>query len=395
MWEKLKQLHSYNAWILLLLFITGFALFIPEFRGVTADYRVSIKNAHIVIGSLMILILIGYLPFTRTHWKKIGNNRVKKYNLVLTLLFILSWAISGTVLVFERSLPAVYSQTALDLHDYITWFSIPVILYHIISRASFMVDVKRKNRESNVEKDVSPKISRRNFFKYICSTLLVVIIGPYVYSWMKKLFGVGGMSYNEILETPMENKMNPSPVVSPKSNPPIGGGLKGNFRAYTVTDIPHYTERNWYLQIDGLVDSPHLYNWEEFVKLTREVQVNDFHCVTGWSVKNITYEGIPLREILKRAGIQKNAKYVKFYSGDGIYTDALSLNQASMDDVMVAVIMDGKLIPAELGGPVRLIVPQMYAYKSVKWLVRIEVTSQPHLGYWQVRGYETDAWVRK
>jgi methionine sulfoxide reductase catalytic subunit len=66
-----------------------------------------------------------------------------------------------------------------------------------------------------------------------------------------------------------------------------------------------------------------------------------------------------------------------------------------MDDVMVAMMMDGHLIPSELGGPVRLIVPKMYAYKSVKWLVRIEVTSQPYLGYWQVRGYDTDAWVRK
>jgi DMSO/TMAO reductase YedYZ molybdopterin-dependent catalytic subunit len=64
-----------------------------------------------------------------------------------------------------------------------------------------------------------------------------------------------------------------------------------------------------------------------------------------------------------------------------------------MDDVMVAALLDGKPIPEDLGGPVRLIVPRMYAYKSVKWLQRIELIDRDHIGYWQERGYEVDAWV--
>jgi DMSO/TMAO reductase YedYZ molybdopterin-dependent catalytic subunit len=60
---------------------------------------------------------------------------------------------------------------------------------------------------------------------------------------------------------------------------------------------------------------------------------------------------------------------------------------------MVAVLMDGKPIPQKLGGPVRLIVPQMYAYKSVKWLQGIELIEKEHMGYWEVRGYDNDAWV--
>jgi sulfoxide reductase catalytic subunit YedY len=77
-----------------------------------------------------------------------------------------------------------------------------------------------------------------------------------------------------------------------------------------------------------------------------------------------------------------------------VYTDTLGLEQvAGLDDVMVAVLMDGQPIPQKLGGPVRLVVPKMYAYKSVKWLQAIELINKEHIGYWELRGYDNDAWV--
>ncbi len=129
-------------------------------------------------------------------------------------------------------------------------------------------------------------------------------------------------------------------------------------------------------------------------KLKRDVQVSDFHCVTGWSVYSATWEGIPLKTLLRQAGVKKEAKYVKFYSADGVYTDTLSLDQAMLEDVMVAVLIDGELITEKNGGPVRLIVPEMYAYKSVKWLNRVEVIDYEHIGYWEKRGYSQEAWVK-
>jgi len=185
----------------------------------------------------------------------------------------------------------------------------------------------------------------------------------------------------------------PMPQPLPASMPPIGGGSSGTFRVYTVTPIPKFTNANWSFTVDGLVEREFQWNWEQFVKLKRTVQVSDFHCVTGWSVYKNTWEGIPLKEMLKEAGVKPQAKNVKFYSGDGVYTDSLTLEQANMDDVMVAVLHDGKLIPGDLGGPVRLIVPKMYAYKSVKWLTRIELIAEDHTGYWEQRGYSKDAWV--
>jgi len=129
------------------------------------------------------------------------------------------------------------------------------------------------------------------------------------------------------------------------------------------------------------------------VDLNRNVQVSDFHCVTGWSVYSVTWEGLKLKDLLKQAGVKSEAKYAKFYSQDGVYTDTLTIDQAMDDDVMVAMLIDGELIENRNGGPVRLIVPRMYAYKSVKWLNRIELIDHEHTGYWEKRGYDKDAWV--
>ncbi|RIE01970.1 molybdopterin-dependent oxidoreductase [Cohnella faecalis] len=189
------------------------------------------------------------------------------------------------------------------------------------------------------------------------------------------------------------NRMLPEPEPLPDSVRVIGGGAEGRFRVYTVTRLPSFDSQTWTFTLDGLVDRPAVWSWERFLAIARKVQVSDFHCVTGWSVYRNTWEGIPLSELLKLAGVNPKAKYVKFYSGDGEYTDALSLEQANMDDVMVAILHDGKPIHRDYGGPARLIVPKMYAYKSVKWLNRIELVDKPHTGYWEERGYDNDAWV--
>jgi DMSO/TMAO reductase YedYZ molybdopterin-dependent catalytic subunit len=184
------------------------------------------------------------------------------------------------------------------------------------------------------------------------------------------------------------------PDPNAKSAPPIGGGRKGEFRYYTVTEVPKLNNQNWSLAVDGLVDRKKTYNWGQFVQVQRDVQVSDFHCVTGWSVYNCTWEGIPLKKLLSEAGVKKGAKYVKFYSADGVYTDTLTIKQAMMNDVMVAMLIDGQLIDQQNGGPVRLIIPKMYAYKSVKWLNRIELIADEHTGYWEERGYSKNAWVK-
>ena len=190
------------------------------------------------------------------------------------------------------------------------------------------------------------------------------------------------------------NRMLPAPTPLPDSANVVGGGAKGYFRMYTVTPLPSFDSDTWSFRLFGLVDRPSTWNWEQFLALARTVQVSDFHCVTGWSVYGNTWEGVPLAALLEAAGVKPSAKYAKFYSGDGTYTDALTLDQARMDDVLIALLHDGKPIHRDYGGPVRLIVPKMYAYKSVKWLSAIELIDSEHIGYWEQRGYDANAWVK-
>jgi DMSO/TMAO reductase YedYZ molybdopterin-dependent catalytic subunit len=119
----------------------------------------------------------------------------------------------------------------------------------------------------------------------------------------------------------------------------------------------------------------------------------DFQCVTGWRVPDVPWVGVTVADLLDEAGVQEGATHLRIHSFDGVYTESLSLDQARRDDVLVAHTMMGGPVTREHGGPVRLLVAPMYGYKSLKWLGRIEVVDREVPGYWEVRGYEVDAWV--
>lgn len=178
----------------------------------------------------------------------------------------------------------------------------------------------------------------------------------------------------------------------PSSATPAGGGRDGRFRLYTVTDdIPAFKPDQWRFEVTGLVDRHLTFSWRQFINLPRTVMVKDFHCVTGWTVAHVSWEGVKLSELLRRAGVRPEGRFVKFYSADGIYTDALPLDFARQDDILVPFLIDNTPIPVPMGGPARLVVPKMYGYKSVKWLTKIEVIPENHEGFWEVRGYPNDA----
>jgi len=123
--------------------------------------------------------------------------------------------------------------------------------------------------------------------------------------------------------------------------------------------------------------------------------VGDVHGIPGWSVYSVTWEGVRLSDLLDLAGVKPGAAYVKFISGDGVYTDSVALSTARLGDVLLPWAMDGSPLPTALGGPVRLVVPQMYGYKSVKWVQAIELIDREHIGFWEDLGYPADAWLRK
>jgi DMSO/TMAO reductase YedYZ molybdopterin-dependent catalytic subunit len=434
--KKLVSIHAWNAWIVVVLAITGLILIGGFWRETLGIGRVWLKWLHIAVGIAMLAPVVYYLFLAGKHWKQLRNKPWQKANTIIVLALLIGWLLSGIVLWQFKLVGPRWSNAALLIHDLLTWVGLPYIIYHSITRTRWLKDSTRRtihnepsiqkpsvekagspyskeeesdtdnrpaassvlhahkdsnrNNVPNIEKP-QPVYTRRAFIRSAVGIGLAVTLGPTFVSWVGKNLKFDN-SIDNMLETD-PNRMVPLPQPLSSSSPPIGGGAEGHFRVYTVTPIPSFSNANWSFRVDGLVERAQIWNWEQFVKLARTVQVSDFHCVTGWSVYKNTWEGIPLKHLLEKAGVKSGAHSVKFYSGDGVYTDAITLEQAQMDDIMIAVMHDGKPIPADLGGPVRLVIPQMYAYKSVKWLNRIEVIDSEHIGYWEERGYDKDAWL--
>ena len=400
--KKLRSLHTWNGWLVALLALSGLILVGGFWRGFLGEGRVWVKWLHIVVGIASILPVIYYLLLASKHWRQLKDKPWQRFNVLVVLFLLLGWFVSGVLLWQFRLVGPRVSNVALIIHDLLTWAGLPYIIYHSLTRVKWLKEPNRRTVTSGEDrKDDSiqqntpqPVYTRRAFIRGAIGTGLALTIGPSFLKWLGTSIGnLGGSDTIDKLIESDRNSMLPAPQPLAASSPPLGGGAQGHFRVYTVTPIPTFTNDNWSFTVDGLVNQSFKWHWKEFVELKRSVQVSDFHCVTGWSVYKNTWEGIKLKDLLNQAGVKSNAKTVKFYSGDGVYTDTLTLEQADMDDVMVAIMHDGKPIPSDLGGPVRLIVPKMFAYKSVKWLNRIELIKGEHTGYWEERGYSNDAWV--
>jgi DMSO/TMAO reductase YedYZ molybdopterin-dependent catalytic subunit len=168
----------------------------------------------------------------------------------------------------------------------------------------------------------------------------------------------------------------------------------GGWRIYTVAaTMPKFDPATWRLEVGGLVDKPLTLTYDELRALPRTSQVRNFHCVTGWSVGNVHWTGVRLTDVFDRVAPQFSARGVRFESSEVPYVDYLSVEQASLHDVMLAYEMNGKPLPREHGAPVRLVMPEMYGYKNVKWVSRVDLVDDVYDGYWEQLGYDRDAWV--
>jgi DMSO/TMAO reductase YedYZ molybdopterin-dependent catalytic subunit len=155
-------------------------------------------------------------------------------------------------------------------------------------------------------------------------------------------------------------------------------------------DIPEFDRQTWDLRVFGLVERPLRFSWESFQDLpTIEVR-GDMHCVTRWTKLDNYWEGVPLARVLTLAGVQPEAHFVLFHS-DGGYTANLPFAAALDDDVLLATKHDGQPLTPEHGFPLRVVVPQRYAWKSAKWLRAIELLPEDRLGFWEQYGYSSSA----
>jgi DMSO/TMAO reductase YedYZ molybdopterin-dependent catalytic subunit len=148
------------------------------------------------------------------------------------------------------------------------------------------------------------------------------------------------------------------------------------------------------LTIDGEVKNPVKLSWNDFMKLPKIVSTSDFHCVEGWSVLDCKWEGVHIREIEKLVRPKNVAKAVTFECADS-YTTSLYREELNSDDVLLAYKLNDRVLEEWHGFPVRLVVPNKYAYKSALWVVHLQFTRSKELGFWERRGYSDSADVWK
>jgi len=175
----------------------------------------------------------------------------------------------------------------------------------------------------------------------------------------------------------------------------LGGLLPGGggFRIYTITNsFPQISKSEYRLEVSGLVDNPRVFTLADLESMPRTSFVQEFQCVTGWTVPDVHWEGVKLSDILDNAGVKEGAVALSFESYDGADTESLTLDQARLPDVIVAYRMLGAPVTTPHGGPVRLYVGPMFGYKSLKWLSAIRVVDEVIPGFWEQNGYPVNGW---
>jgi DMSO/TMAO reductase YedYZ molybdopterin-dependent catalytic subunit len=151
-------------------------------------------------------------------------------------------------------------------------------------------------------------------------------------------------------------------------------------------DVQQILDR-WQLRVDGMVGESRSYSFADMIALQRQDQVTDFHCVEGWSVHDVPWNGMHIATLLEQVGVESGATHITFHTIGGRYNESLPLDVAMEPKTLLGYGVAGNTLPLEHGFPLRLVVPRLYGYKSAKYVERIELTDQPVEGYWVEAGY--------
>ena len=150
--------------------------------------------------------------------------------------------------------------------------------------------------------------------------------------------------------------------------------------------VPRFDPARWDFRISGLVEQPVRLTWDEFNRLPKSAATSDFHCVTRWSRFDNRWEGVLFRDVLKLVKLLPRAAHVLVHAEQG-YTANVPLADLDRDNVLFATHHDGQPLPPDHGYPLRLIVPHLYAWKSVKWVRGLEFFDHDLPGFWEQNGY--------
>ncbi len=172
---------------------------------------------------------------------------------------------------------------------------------------------------------------------------------------------------------------------------PVGQTITDKWPVLDLGYHPDVQLDRWRLYIDGEVENPVILTWDDFMSLPQSEDTSDFHCVTTWSKLDMPWKGVRLLDLAALVQPKETATHLLCHGYD-TYTTNVSLEEALKPDVLLAHTVYNEPLAKEHGGPVRMITPQLYAWKGAKWIKRLQFLPQNKLGFWEERGYSNTAY---
>jgi len=172
---------------------------------------------------------------------------------------------------------------------------------------------------------------------------------------------------------------------------PVGQVRTKKWPVLDLGVLPQVTQEDWKLLVDGACGAPLTLSFADFAKLEQVDDTSDFHCVTTWSRFDLRWKGVRVSDLIALAEPLPEATHLMCHGYDG-YSTNVSLAEALKPDVLLVHAVDGAPLPKEHGGPVRMITPQLYAWKGAKWISRLELLVGDKPGFWEERGYSMTAY---
>lgn len=363
-WPRtLRVIHVFLIGSFLVLMVSGVAIYLPALHGVLLPWLQTIYMLHVWLGTvfLLALILALFMPPQRVR-------RVRILDWIIVSAGGLFLGVSGYVLWFDTDFPLVWNAIAFGWHGWVAYILMGWLLFHALLRA---VSFQQSGHPLNWRVD----FTRRRFIAW----------GG---AWVASSFGllsVGGWLHNDLDSVdPGKDEMTTSDAAAQWAFPE---------RYSYVGRFPQIDLADYHLSIKGSVTHPSVLHLRQIKALSATNAVSSFHCVTGWSVPDVPWNGVSVDTLLKHVGLLPHARYIAFYSADGVYVDCLSIEQAHSLGALLAYGIADTPLTVKGGFPLRLVVPGMYGYKSVKWVDRVVVSRSAVTGTWEGQGYPANAYL--
>jgi DMSO/TMAO reductase YedYZ molybdopterin-dependent catalytic subunit len=360
----------------------------------------------IVVGQCLVFALSGGLY----SWLADKQHRVLQWFDGLLLALIL-WLFAGVILLPLSGAGIFGANLSIGFSNGLVSLAIVGVVFgslFVIFQNWLTVRMTRQNTAlSNVDslsQDVSPgALSRRNLIRNGAIATGIVLVGAVAWRFITGGASSSNVSVGQLLAH-FKSKIVPPPTPNYGTIQPVqflSPEVTSNDQYYLVSknlfSDPTVNGNTWSLTVDGQVQNSFTLNYQELLAQPMKQQYESMMCISndvgGQYMSNALWEGIPLVDLLQRAGVKTGATKIVFHAADD-YTDSIHLTKALEPTTLLAVRMNGATLPQEHGFPARMLVPGIYGMKHCKWLTRIEVVNYNYQGYWQQRGWSDAAPVR-